>query len=264
LPQNLLDLGPAARADYDAVRLAEPATQMSKGVEIAEGVTLFKGVPAEAAAARPAAYSPPLLGAPSAPSASALTGDMTVLLLNRLDVPAEANVWRTAGSSIKGSGPISSPAGAPTAAAADDMVTVYRFADITDPRTMVSRAATISQQVADEAAVNMGSPAWRSQRGDLHARGTTSGSPMISVGTNPASVAASTDPWLETIATGLPGHAGAAPAPFLLEFSVPRSLLYTPNYALSATETELLFMGDNLLPYLVNAQPNPFLLVRAF
>jgi hypothetical protein len=87
---------------------------------------------------------------------------------------------------------------------------------------------------------------------------------MISVGTSPASLATTPDEWLGTIATGLPGRAGAAPAPFLLEFSVPRSLLYTPNFALSATETEFLFMGDNLLPYLVNAQPNPFLLVRPF
>jgi YD repeat-containing protein len=76
--RDLLGAERAARAEYDAARLAAQAAEFeaSKGVRVAEGVTLFKGIPAEAMAARPAGYVSPLLDAPPASTPLALAGDV--------------------------------------------------------------------------------------------------------------------------------------------------------------------------------------------
>ena len=63
--RDLLHAQRAARAEYDAVRLAARAAEFeaSKGVQIAEGVTLFKSMPSQARAAK-AGYISPRLDVP--------------------------------------------------------------------------------------------------------------------------------------------------------------------------------------------------------
>ncbi|MGH8647071.1 MAG: hypothetical protein ACREX4_22485, partial [Gammaproteobacteria bacterium] len=75
--QDLVRAERAARAEYDAVRLTARAAEFeaSKGAQIAEGVTLFKGIPSQARAAK-AAYISPLLDAPSRSTPLALAGDL--------------------------------------------------------------------------------------------------------------------------------------------------------------------------------------------
>jgi hypothetical protein len=77
--QSLLRAERAARAEYDAARLARQAydLEMSKGVQIAEGVTLFKRMPLEALAAKPG-YISPMVDAASEPTALALTRDVPI------------------------------------------------------------------------------------------------------------------------------------------------------------------------------------------
>ena len=61
--RNLLRAERAARAEYDAVWMAARAAEfeMSKGIQIAEGVTLFRRMPPQAAVARPAGVAPGVL-----------------------------------------------------------------------------------------------------------------------------------------------------------------------------------------------------------
>src|SRR3546814_10597353 len=91
--RDILSAERAARAEYDSARLAVQAAEFeaSKGIRIAEDITLFKGVPAQARVARPASYvsgdlgaspaslnasAPRLLDAPASPSALALADDI--------------------------------------------------------------------------------------------------------------------------------------------------------------------------------------------
>lgn len=89
-------------------------------------------------------------------------------------------------------------------------------------------------------------------------QGFVENSPFVSVTDTPAAAAASTDPWLRTIATGEPGLPGVAQAPNLSEFNVPVSRLIAPSNALSISEGQYLFQGDDLSNYLVETRPNPY------
>ncbi len=89
-------------------------------------------------------------------------------------------------------------------------------------------------------------------------QGFVENSPFVSLTNDPVAAAASTDPWLRTIATGEPGLPGVARAPNLSEFSVPASRLIPPSNALSISEGEYLFTGDDLINYLVETRANPF------
>lgn len=68
------------------------------------------------------------------------------------------------------------------------------------------------------------------------------------------------DPWLRTIATGDPGVNGVARAPHLSEFSVPPDRLIAPSSdnALSLSEGEFLWQGNDLADFLVETRPNPY------
>jgi hypothetical protein len=81
------------------------------------------------------------------------------------------------------------------------------------------------------------------------ARALVENSPFVSVTDNPAAAAATTDPWLRMI---------VARAPNLSEFSVPASRLIAPSNALSISEGEYLFQGNDLSNYLVETRANPF------
>jgi hypothetical protein len=80
-------------------------------------------------------------------------------------------------------------------------------------------------------------------------QGFVENSPFVSVTDNAAAAAGTTDPWLRMI---------AARAPNLSEFSVPASQLIAPSNALSTSEGEYLFQGDDLINYLVETRANPF------
>jgi hypothetical protein len=70
--QKILRSERAARAEAEAALLAKRAAEYeaSMGIRISEDVTLFKGIPAEARAARRAVHVPALLDAPAAPPPS--------------------------------------------------------------------------------------------------------------------------------------------------------------------------------------------------
>jgi RHS repeat-associated protein len=143
-------------------------------------------------------------------------------------------------------------------AAAEETVVLQRFADVTDVQTLLPRAATSSEEVAAEVLSHFNDKAWLAQRAEQHAQGFVTDSPFVSLGTNPAKLASSTDPWLSTIATGAPGAPGVARAPFIATFRIPVSRIFTPQNALSVSETEKLFLGSDLLKFLIGAKPNPF------
>lgn len=92
-------------------------------------------------------------------------------------------------------------------------------------------------------------PAEVARLADAHMRGLVENSPFVSVTDNPAAAAATTHPWLRMI---------AARALNLSEFRVPASRLIAPSNALSISEGEYLFQGDDLSNYLVETRANPF------
>jgi RHS repeat-associated protein len=145
-----------------------------------------------------------------------------------------------------------------TQGSSGNSIMVQRFCDITNPATLVSRAALTSQQVADQAASNISDPVGLEIQAAQHAAGNVFQSPLVSVGTDLNNMVSSVDPWMQTIVTGSPGFEGAARAPFIATFNVPECLLTTPNNSLSTSETELLFFGPDLLKYLVCVIPNPY------
>ena len=95
---------------------------------------------------------------------------------------------------------------------------------------------------------------------DSHMGGGVADSPFISVTTDPALAASSSDSWLRTIATGKPGLPGVERAPDLSEFRVPTTRLVepAPTNSLSISEGERLWLGSDLGQYLVKTIPNPF------
>jgi RHS repeat-associated protein len=145
-----------------------------------------------------------------------------------------------------------------TTATTEQTVVLQRFCDVTDMQTLLPRAATASEEVAAEVISHLDDPAWLAVRAEQHAQGFVENSPFVSLGSDPARLAASTDPWLSTIATGSPGAPGVARAPFIATFRIPVSRIYVPGNALSTTETEKLFLGSDLLKFLISAKPNPF------
>jgi hypothetical protein len=137
-------------------------------------------------------------------------------------------------------------------------VIVHRFCDVTDMQTLLPRAATISEEVANEVMSRFDDPIWLMVRAEGHAWGIVEKSPFVSVGTDLGKLASSPDPILSTIATGLPGAPGYARAPFIATFEIPASRLFTPFNDLSVKETELLFLGGDLHRFLISARPNPY------
>ncbi len=142
------------------------------------------------------------------------------------------------------------------AVAEEQTIAVHRFADITDMQTLLPRAAA-TEQGAAEVAAHLDDTAWLAVRAEQHSQGFVANSPFVSVGTDPAKLATSTDPWLRTIATGSPGAPGVQRAPFILTFEVPASRLISPQNTLAVSETEKLFVGGDLPRFLVGAKPNP-------
>ena len=181
---------------------------------------------------------------------------------------AAGNTWTVFAGAL-GTGGASAPAkpaadAAPSATTATGTATktLYRFADSARPETLLpnlSRAGPLTR-----AAVNvlMKFKAYREWRADAHMRGDTANSPFVSMIEDPAKLAASTDPWARTIATGEPGAPGVARAPDLGEFSVPKTNIVYPKAgnALSIAETERLFYqtGKSLVDYLAKWITNPY------
>ncbi|MFC3988445.1 hypothetical protein [Actinoplanes siamensis] len=140
----------------------------------------------------------------------------------------------------------------------NDLVDVYRFHNAADPQTLRSRLSAepaARQDLYHWALAN--DPDLFAEMIEDHANGFTTHSPFVSVTTDPAAAAATTDPGLHTIINGFPGPADHR-APDLSHFQVPRSRLHQPEFPLSHREGELLFYGDDLADHLVGTVPNPF------
>lgn len=103
-----------------------------------------------------------------------------------------------------------------------------------------------------------------------HSTGQVSHSPYVSVARDVNRAAATTDDWLQTIIHGRsyiprypswtvgPPRPDVERAPDIGVFRVPTSKLHTPNNPLSQSETEELFLGDNLSLYLEYWLSNPY------
>ena len=154
------------------------------------------------------------------------------------------------------------PTVAPKAPVPAPTKTLYRFADSANPGTILPNLARSNALTRTAVNFLMKFKAYREWRGDQHMRGNTVNSPFVSMVENPAKLAASTDPWAQTIATGKPGVPGVARAPNIGEFSVPEANIVYPKVgnALSIAEGERLFFdtGKSLVNYLNKWINNPF------
>ncbi|MBK8255262.1 MAG: RHS repeat-associated core domain-containing protein [Polyangiaceae bacterium] len=138
--------------------------------------------------------------------------------------------------------------------------TMYRFATRSAPATLQSNLSRAGWFTRARVNFMMRFESYARWRADMHMRGYTKNSPFISMIEDPSALANSTDPWARTITTGKPGMSGVLRAPDLGEFSVPTSQMYwpLPDNLLSIAETEVLFHGRDLAPFLVQWQANPF------
>jgi RHS repeat-associated protein len=152
------------------------------------------------------------------------------------------------------------PLGLDPASASGDYRTVYRFHDASDPSSLLPRLASADPATQAAVQAQLQTPADIARMAEAHMQGLVSNSPFVSVTDNAAAAAASTDPWLRTIATGKPGVPGVAQAPDLSEFSVPSSRLIAPalTNTLSISEGEFVFLGNDLHNFLVRTIKNPF------
>jgi hypothetical protein len=153
------------------------------------------------------------------------------------------------------------PGGRLGADQADDLVTVYRFHTAADPESLrpnLSRDPLDYQDYVNRQFEGPDGPARLADAVEQHARGNTRHSPFLSVTTDPDAAARTTDPQLGTIINGTPGYPGFQQAPDLSTFQVPRSSLHAPTNALSASERELLYRGNDLADYRVDTVPNPY------
>jgi RHS repeat-associated protein len=145
-------------------------------------------------------------------------------------------------------------------AGGDGWTTVYRFHTAADPNTLMPHMYSSDLLTQAKIIGNLQDPATFRFMADSHMGGSTGDSPFISVTTDPALAAQSSDGWLRTIATGKPGLAGIERAPDLSEFRVPVSRIIDPSAtnSLSISEGERLWLGPDLGQYLVKTIPNPF------
>ncbi|KJE24240.1 RHS repeat-associated core domain [Frankia torreyi] len=127
--------------------------------------------------------------------------------------------------------------------------TVFRFHDASDPTSLVSRLESAAPDVQAKVMSQLESPAEVARLAEAHMQGFVENSPFVSVTDSPEAAAATTDWWLQGIVKN---------APHLSEFSVPASRLVAPSNALSISEGEYLFQGDDLIKYLVETRANPF------
>jgi hypothetical protein len=142
-------------------------------------------------------------------------------------------------------------------------VTVYRFADRTNPETLRSNLSRQPQALQDDIRKHMTEEAYFP--GFLleeHAAGRRSFSPFVSVVRDHVAASRTRDRWLSTIIWGQPGYevggVSVQRAPDLGTFSVPAERLFSPSFDLSTSETEMLFLGDDLGNFLKGWIPNPY------
>jgi RHS repeat-associated protein len=157
---------------------------------------------------------------------------------------------------------LSDPLGLKGAPGEDDWTTAYRFHDAADPNTLLPALNSADPATQAKVLNDLQDPVLRRFMADSQMGGGTAESPFVSLTTDPAGAASTTDGWLRTIATGQPGHQNAELAPNLSEFRVPTSrLIYPqPTNTLSRSEGEVLWQGNDLGQYLVKTVPNPYAL----
>jgi hypothetical protein len=140
------------------------------------------------------------------------------------------------------------------------LVQAYRFATRSDPRTLLPNLARASRFTQWRVNQMMRFRWYREWRAHRHMLGDIRNSPFVSLLIHPHLGARSTDPWLRTIITGVPGLPGVRRAPDLARFWVPAERLIGPRAAnaLSQAETEVVYWGRELVRYLEKWGGNPY------
>jgi hypothetical protein len=142
--------------------------------------------------------------------------------------------------------------------APDDLVEVWRFHDAANPeslRSNLSREPPVIQSVIGRR-LDEDSFFFRSMV-ENHARGIKENSPFVSVTTDPAAAARTTDFDLRGIIHG-DNYGSLRRAPDLIRFLVPGDRLHSPDFDLSRGEGERLFYKDDLADFLQDTRPNPY------
>jgi pretoxin HINT domain-containing protein len=138
---------------------------------------------------------------------------------------------------------------------------VYRFHTGDDPATLQPKLSAQPPEVQKQVLNDIMDPEEFDRVAMRHMTvADTERSPFVSVTTNPAAAAATTDPELLAITTGVGENAVTKMAPSLSSFIVRNDWLIAPDAtnALSQLEGEYLWMGDDLGDYLEETIPNPF------
>jgi len=131
----------------------------------------------------------------------------------------------------------------------EQLVTVYRYANRTQPATLLARSSNWTFLVDLPQRLLMKHPKLRQSRIELHAEGGTWFSPFVSLGLDKRKLVETHDSWLLEI---------IEKSDYVAKFEVPESRLYYPQNRLSTNETEVMFMGDDLDNFLVDWEINPF------
>jgi hypothetical protein len=84
-------------------------------------------------------------------------------------------------------------------------------------------------------------------------------SPFVSLTRNPDAVANSPDLTLRAVATGEEVFGESFAADTLSRFRVPVRRTISPNTQDAQNDEEVLFLGEDLVNFLVESEPNPYL-----
>ncbi|WP_229076642.1 DUF6531 domain-containing protein [Actinoplanes sp. DH11] len=140
----------------------------------------------------------------------------------------------------------------------DGLVDVWRFHTAADPESLRSILSREPPEVQERVLKTFATdPEAFREMIENHANGIKANSPFLSVTTDPAAAARTTDPDLRGIIVG-DAYGSQRRAPDLSHFQVPRDRLYQPNFELSHLEGELLYYGDDLADLKLSTRPNPY------
>jgi hypothetical protein len=143
----------------------------------------------------------------------------------------------------------------------EEYVTVFRFCNVADPNTMRPKLSFANVLEEGQWALMRWIRQYELFRANNHAEGRRINSPFVSLFTDESSILNTRDAWVSTITTGAPGSPPSAPvvrqAPHIATFLVPRSRLAFLTNQISTGETEVLFVGDDLISFLIGHIDNP-------
>jgi len=139
---------------------------------------------------------------------------------------------------------------------------LFRFANRADPRSLMSNLSQRGWWTRARVKLMLRFRTYRIWRADRHMHNIDrESSPFVSLIEDPVQAKLTLDPQLRTIATGYPGHPMVRRAPDLFEFTgIPAERLEwpLPFNDMSIFETEVLFLGDDLVNWMTNVFDNPY------